>query len=929
MHRLAASTDRILSFVRQLRPGQGQRRGNFNDLIAEYVRNGTIDLSALICECMEHGEVDALAEILATEDVRRLRVQRGAGQDGMGESGWNVLLQALEKRGHRLTELTLSGGCYDFSTGGALLSMLARMPWLAAVSFEHVAATSGAGLLRCDALGSLKTLKLVAGAEEGAELLPLAILRGGCRLQNLCIEEQGAMGLGPHARLAEAACEQEKLVSLRLRIAAPHAREVFACYEPVLQGSAPLETVDLGHCAIGPGHCDMVLKSLRNKKTLSRLLLNDCAIGPAEGEGFPKIQFQVLASMSGLRELDLGRNGLGDDALMLVLCALNSAIADLLHLRLNDNGAGRKTMAAAASVVAKNRGLLSLCLWRDDVLCPDEDLQQLADAVERHDSLLLLRVNADASAGPNARALARHTGRNRERLAQNGMRLVFEEAGRQLPGYLFDDILFMTAAHLAVRDAVNLSSINKAARGRPIDAKQDRDWKVLLSSRLDALPLAFQDKLRDCIAGGTAWDLDRVIGICMDSGDAGLLHDILANGDESLEELCIEAEGVRQWDILVKAASFGPLRINELRLAQLRFDHATIAVFYKVLARIPALRTLTLEQVELEGSLFFESPKCPWLPFLKNLTILAGETGAGVAPLVLAIMQENREIETLTLEEEGALLEDQHAAVGVALCAQTKLGEVRLLIENVQAFHHYLAFVRIAPLVVLDISECRIGAFGGNQLLEALQHKITLTHLSLKKCELHIDHATERLQVQYFRGLTGLRELDLSRNQLGSDTLAPLLYLLRDAGIPLLTLELSQNFYGTETFAAMASWLERNPMLRSVGFINAAADADVSLVPLAAALKRNTSLLWFDIGGYFRQYPGPASVGIGDRLRQNRNRLKASLMEGGVRVLLHDAYDDIVRYFAELAAPMLTMRDAANLASINMAAQGAGRPEPG
>jgi hypothetical protein len=920
-----SASDRILSFVGRLRPGQLLRSKHFGDLIGEYAKNGSTDLDGLICECMAHGEVDALGEILKNEDVSQLCVRREAHEEGMSESGWKALLLAMTKSEHWIRDLKLSGGCYDFAAGGSLLSMLASMPSLESLSFQHVAATGAASLLTCAPLNGLRTLDIVAGTESGAAWLPLAILRGGCQVRNLCIEEEGGINLDQHARLGEEVSKQERLVSLRLRTAPHHAEKVVACYEPLLQGGAPLERLDLSHCAMGPQHCDLLLEGLQNKKTLTTLLLKDCLLGAGADGAFPKIRFRTLGNLPRLCELDFSSNGLGDDALMLILRVLEGASTGLLHVRLNDNGAGPQTMTAAASLLAKQRGLLSLCLWRDDVTCPDEHLQRLAQEVEKHASLLLLRVNADAQNGPNARTLIGRLDRNGERLMKTGLRLVFEDEGRRLPNYLFEDCLSMTAAHLAVRDAVNLSSINKAARGWVTALGQEQRRKILLASKLPALDPELQELLGVYLTRGTVSGLSRVVHACMKRHHGELLHDVLSTDDGNMESLCVQAAGVHEWSTLMEASALGPLRIRDLRLVVLEFTHATIPLLYEVLSRMPALRTLTLAQVELEAS-YFPPPECPPLPSVKTLNIRAGQVGPGVSPLMLALLG-GCDPEVLEIEEEGAILEHQHADIGLALCAKTKLGTVRLLIERIEAFHHYFPFVQVAPLVSLDVSDCGIGAGRCNRLLELLQHKTTLTSLCLRNCKLHVDRKTARLQVQCFQSMTGLRELDLGKNYLLDDTLTPLISVLEAANIRLLELNLDDSFYGEITIRAMASWLAKNPMLRSVGFIRAVFPEDGPLEPVAAALENNTSLLWFDTGEIPREHPSPFSLAIDERLRRNRSHLKLSLMEGGARVVLRDLHRDVAHHFAELAAPSFTMRDAQSLGSINRAARGAGSPE--
>ena len=150
------------------------------------------------------------------------------------------------------------------------------------------------------------------------------------------------------------------------------------------------------------------------------------------------------------------------------------------------------------------------------------------------------------------------------------------------------------------------------------------------------------------------------------------------------------------------------------------------------------------------------------------------------------------------------------------------------------------------------------------------------------------------------------------------------IFLALGHGTCLRHLNLSGNFIGDSTVAAMAFLLTKNRTLLSISFGDAKGRNLLGaktlrvvnqgeLKQLTEALERNTSLRRLS----FEAAPGPDRRALFARLQRNREAFKASALGAMLNSSEYRLPNDLVKHFANEGARHLTVRDALNLASVD------------
>ena len=367
------------------------------------------------------------------EDGKKLSLTGPMG-GRVDEHEWRSLLAAMPH--NRSAEvLKLSEVVLDNSMVAMLFDALDRMPSLTSLSLDRVGVQGTLDEnLKCPPLNQLKTLKVSEAYEstngnDGVCPLLLKVLEA-CQLRSLSISHLtcGAPGdevpkvtVDQTASLGSALCRQTMLVELSFK------------------------------------HCSSVTQEGR-------------LVGPNEILGHLIEKF--VYTMPDLRMLDVSWSRLPGEGIASILTALKEG-THLKRLYLTGCFIDPKTVRALVALVKENKTLLSVSLdnvrrlesWGISIRYVDEnELGQLTEALKHNTSLRRLRF--DSLDGLDCSALFAYLERNRASHMKGGMRVVLnsERSGPGFPEDLVSHFSKEAERYLTERDALNLSSVNKAAQ---------------------------------------------------------------------------------------------------------------------------------------------------------------------------------------------------------------------------------------------------------------------------------------------------------------------------------------------------------------------------------------------------------------------------------------------------------------------------------
>ncbi|GAA4350645.1 hypothetical protein GCM10023165_38180 [Variovorax defluvii] len=453
-----------LDILTRFKTSHHGRSEKFNKLIQAYVwEDGVSDLNALVHECMNHGQDDALRFILERETIKGLCIQGRAGQEWKSE--WQTLCNAIPDN-FSLESLTLEEvRGLDSDSGALLFNMLLKMPALVELTLRGVEVKGFFDLFTLNPrLPALKSLNVHVKANERLWPLLFEILQAS-RIECLSIKGEldwsSAHGLD---NLWDALGQQEKLHSLRFQVTSyeavsqPHdvSPWVAGCAQ-FLCGRQSLVELDMSHCILGITNGNVLLKAMSNQP-LRRLRLNNCHLFCTE---FNTVQLQIspLWSMR-LEELDMGKNLLKDATMTPLLMGFKGH-QHLRRLNLNGNIIGSSTVKALADLFAANKELVSVLFQTHSHYgYEDSDLEPLAHVLEAENtSLLFLDVMPSGypASAPWSLALELLVKRNRDAFARDralqGLHWLVKNSSPPLP----DDVVRLIGSHyvedLAVKDA--------------------------------------------------------------------------------------------------------------------------------------------------------------------------------------------------------------------------------------------------------------------------------------------------------------------------------------------------------------------------------------------------------------------------------------------------------------------------------------------
>jgi hypothetical protein len=369
------------------------------------------------------------------------------------------------------------------------------------------------------------------------------------------------------------------------------------------------------------------------------------------------------------------------------------------------------------------------------------------------------------------------------------------------------------------------------------------------------------------------------------------LGEILAH--PTVKSLCIEGEiDEHGWETLIKAMPDN-LPTETLTLSKVPLDHSRSKLLFMALGRMPALNCLSLTKVEFDSGYFFGlfdhfgHSDCPKLPLLATLNVVATSSpNVSVSPLLLKILAAC-ELLSLSIEDYREISLDGHANLAKALIKQPRLNSLRLKIarrDTPEQFECYMAFLcGKTPLAALDLSGCSIGTRNFNPLLKALsKNQPTLKSLSLSGCWLAHNpdrNGPIRIDILPLAEMSSLQHLDLSQNSLATRTTAALLDELKKKPMCLTALNLSGNWVGPATTAAMASLLQQNNTLLRFWFEPSLmqtylGDTEDVLEQLAQAVECNKSLRELHI--HWSRLPRLYYERLNICLDRNRKEVEAS-----------------------------------------------------
>ncbi|MDR6535900.1 hypothetical protein [Variovorax soli] len=482
--------------------------------------------------------------------------------------------------------------------------------------------------------------------------------------------------------------------------------------------------------------------------------------------------------------------------------------------------------------------------------------------------------------------------------------------------------------HLTVNQKINLRVQPNAVEAPAVD----RGARLAMFARYlephrHSRSIAFNELVDEYLAKGATPDPGPLIHGCMAHTEVAALREILdlERMHEGMKSLWLLGElGELEWQTLIDAMP-ADFPAKTLKLSKMCFDHSTGPLLFAALHRMPALDSLFLEGIGVENEDFFALLSCPALKLETLDVVTTSDPAIDVCPLLRKLLGACQ-LESLSIEDQGAITLQQHAGLAEALSQQTRLDSLQLSLAKRRAAEEiecYMPFLYDqTPRAVLDLSGSKLGTHHLALVLEALsRNKVALEGLFLRGCWLSLpSESCEWADILPRVDMSRLQYLDLCENFLTDAAAAALVGNLEEKATKLKALDMSDNWIGSKTIAAMSSLLKTNKTLVSLSFqpftiqpkgYNAAA-----LEALADALERNTSLR--RLGIRWDAVPDAQCERMVRFLARNEQAFELSYMEGGMRAVLNSSGhlfpQELVRRVAGLD---LDQGDALSLSSVN------------
>jgi hypothetical protein len=338
-----------------------ERSLRFDELLGKFGRGphalNEHELNELVFECMFHGDVEALASVLATRPLHTLDIPGHADV-----RAWRTLLALPDSVS--IDRLLLRGHQFDRVTGALLLEVMGRAG-VRSVSFHSCNWNVRPGEVTCPILPNMQELH-VEGTENPMPLLD-AILSAS-QVSKFYFASNPGMTDEDHGSLANLLDTQcnAKLRDLTLRdLQAPDQtlERLLKHYAEILgKKTTTLTHLDLSGNKLSPKACRRLATALRSRTTLLDLALAGCwPEGHLVSDWSP---MAMLISPASLVKLDLSNNCF--PPLAKTLLTQLGWCKSLQHLRL---GAaivdGTTNRAVLADILGKLK-LKSLCLPKLD-----------------------------------------------------------------------------------------------------------------------------------------------------------------------------------------------------------------------------------------------------------------------------------------------------------------------------------------------------------------------------------------------------------------------------------------------------------------------------------------------------------------------------------------------------------------------------------
>lgn len=253
-----------------------QRSLRFDELLGKFGKEphalSEHDLNQLVCECMFHGDVEALRDILAAQRLQTLDIPRQADERAL----W-TLLSALPES-CSIDRLILRENHLDHVKGALLLEVMGRTQ-LESLAFHSCNWNVMPGELTCPGLPELQDLH-VEGVGNPMPLLD-AILKAS-QVSKFVFASNPGMNDEHHdslARLLDTQCEA-KLRDLTFRdLQAPYQtlERLLEHYAAILaKKTTTLTRLDLSENKLTPEACRCLAAALKNNSTLLDMALAGC-----------------------------------------------------------------------------------------------------------------------------------------------------------------------------------------------------------------------------------------------------------------------------------------------------------------------------------------------------------------------------------------------------------------------------------------------------------------------------------------------------------------------------------------------------------------------------------------------------------------------------------------------------------------------------
>jgi hypothetical protein len=432
-----------------------ERSPHFEDLLEDYISDGSYPIAMLIEECIKHHE-PILGEIFAHEGGLKVLSLRGP----ITEKGWQTIRNAMGENSP-LEVLRLSDMEFDATTGKQFLDILGYMPALEELTLNGVGVedTFYSDFYNpVEALvgqaSSVKTLNACMGGKGAPNSVPVLLKIFECStLDRLSFEDAGGVSSKQHASLGEAIMNQFDLKSMRL---VHFSSGNLQSYMPFLCKESRLRALALEGCTLKTSEWNTLLAGLsKGKRDLQILSIRRCS---KENDGLG-IEMSHLASMRNLVSLDLSQNSLDTSTVVSLFDLIEKENMGLLHLHLSCNAVDKETIEALAKLVKGNKILREIEVnSRNDL--DDEILEPLALAMKRNTSLE--KVYVQRTFGPWWKSMNASLARNRIGVSlPDGVLAGIHLALRKLGlGGNFDEY-FIQNAGFSLKDELTLSSLTK------------------------------------------------------------------------------------------------------------------------------------------------------------------------------------------------------------------------------------------------------------------------------------------------------------------------------------------------------------------------------------------------------------------------------------------------------------------------------------